>query len=231
MAFRVFQLLRVALGAMSVGLPMYSLKRCLMGVAMALAGILLAGAIALYYAASWLLSPQAPEAADAIVVLAGDLRRARYAGDLYRQGFAPQVLLSRPARDAREKMLDEMGIVFPKAEAINMAVLQASGVPPQHVTVFGSGSLSTFDEAAHLSRIFAGKSPRLLIVTSPYHVRRARKIFSDAMPGANLLVVATPYEDFPARWWTSQDAARDLLLELAKLSFYLVGGRFVASEK
>ena len=38
---------------------------------MVLAVIFLAGAAALYCAASWLLSPQAPEPADAIVVLAG----------------------------------------------------------------------------------------------------------------------------------------------------------------
>lgn len=50
---------------------MYSLKRCLIGVAVVLAVIFLAGAAALYCAASWLLSPQAPEPADAIVVLAG----------------------------------------------------------------------------------------------------------------------------------------------------------------
>lgn len=210
---------------------MFSLKRCLMGVALALAAILLLGAAALYYAASWLLSPQAPERADVIVVLAGDLRRTRYAGDLYRQGFAPQIMLSRPARDAREKMLDGMGIAFPKAEELNRAILQALGVPLQHITDFGAGSLSTFDEAAVLAGMFSGKSPRLLVVTSPYHVRRARKILGDALPGARLLVVATPYEEFPVRWWTSQDAARDLLLELAKLSFYMVGGRFMASGK
>lgn len=198
---------------------------------MLLAAILLIGATALYYAASWLLSPQVPASADAIVVLAGDMRRTRYAADLYRQGFAPQILLSRPATDAREKMLGEMGIAFPKADEINMAVLRVSGIPPQQIAFFGSGSLSTAEEAAHLAARFAGKSPRLLIVTSPYHVRRARKIFSDVIPDAILLVVATPYEEFPVRWWTSQTASRDLLLELAKLSFYLMGGRFVASEK
>jgi uncharacterized SAM-binding protein YcdF (DUF218 family) len=210
---------------------MYSLKRCLIVAAVVLAGILLIAATALYYAASWLLSPQAPASADAIVVLAGDLRRTRYAADLYRQGFAPQILLSRPAKDARETTLAEMGIAFPSADGINMSVLQVSGVPPQHIAFFGSGSLSTADEATHLAARFAGRSPRLLIVTSPYHVRRARKVFSDAMPDAILLVVATPYEAFPDRWWTSQGASRDLLLELAKLSFYLVGGRFVAPEK
>lgn len=50
---------------------MYSLKQCLIGAAGILAVIFLAGAAALYYAASWLPSPQAAEPADGIVVLAG----------------------------------------------------------------------------------------------------------------------------------------------------------------
>lgn len=54
-----------------VDLNMYSLKRSLVGAVGVLATIFLVGAAALYYAASWLLSPQAPEPADGIVVLAG----------------------------------------------------------------------------------------------------------------------------------------------------------------
>ena len=210
---------------------MNSLKRCLLGVVLVCAALCLVAVAALYSAASWLLDSKPPESADIIVVLAGDLRRTRYAGDLYRQGFAPQILLSRPARDAREKLLDQMGISFPTAVDLGKSVLQVSGVPLQNISVFGTGSLSTFEEAAVLAGMFAGQSPRLLIVTSPYHVRRARMILGDALPGAHLIVVATPYEDFPVRWWTSQDAARDLLLELAKLFFYGIGGRFTALEK
>ena len=96
------------------------------------------------------------------------------------------------------------------------------------IDFFGEASLSTFDEAIALQHRFAGRSPRLLVVTSPYHVRRARMVLVDALPNAILTVCATPYEEFPEHWWISQDAARDLLLELAKLAFYIAGGRFTA---
>lgn len=69
------------------------------------------------------------------------------------------------------------------------------------------------------------KPLKLLVVTSPYHVRRAAMIFRQAYGGAHV-VVGTPYEPFPREWWRSQDAARNVLLELAKITFYLVGGRF-----
>ncbi len=183
----------------------------------------------LAFAASWLLQADEPQSADAIVILAGDARRTRHASDLFRQGFAPRVLVSRPVRTAREKLLDGLDIPFPRAEQLDSEVLRKTGVPAVNIAFFGDGSVSTFDEALALKRVFAGKAPRLLVVTSPYHVRRARMILADALPGVALRVVATPYEEFPARWWTSQDAARDLLLEMAKLGFYSLGGRFSTS--
>lgn len=48
--------------------------------------------------------------------------------------------------------------------------------------------------------------------------------------GAALAVCATLYEPFPDEWWRSQDAAREVLLEWAKLLFFLAGGRFLAES-
>jgi uncharacterized SAM-binding protein YcdF (DUF218 family) len=206
-------------------------RRCLLGllivviVAMALFATLLA------FASTWLLQSDEVQPVDAIVILAGDARRTRYAADLFGQGFATRVLISRPVRTARERMLDGLGVAFPRAEDIDSEVLRKIGVPAANIAFFGDGSVSTFEEAVALQRLFAGKLPRLLVVTSPYHVRRARMVLADVLPRAELRVIATPYEEFPERWWTSQDAARDLLLETAKLGFYLVGGRFSAAPR
>lgn len=205
---------------------MNSLRRCLLGFLAVAAVALAVLGMAFAFAASWLLQSDDPRAVDAIVVLAGDARRARYAGDLFLQGLSPSVLVSRPDRTGRERMLDALAVPFPRAEDIDSLVMQKLGVPAANIAYFGEGSLSTFDEARALRRRFEGMRPRLLVVTSPYHVRRARMILADAMPHAELIVVATPYETFPQRWWTSQDAARDLLLESAKLGFYILGGRF-----
>lgn len=210
---------------------MSCLRRCLLG-ALALA-VLASGlvAAALVFASSWLLRSDEPRQADTIVVLAGDARRARYAADLFHQGLAKQVLLSRPAPTAREKLLSSLAIPFPRGEQVDSWVLEKSGVGAGSIGFFGEASLSTFDEALALQRRFAGQSPRLLVVTSAYHVRRAKMLLEDALPNATLTVCATPYEEFPARWWTSQDAARDLLLETAKLGFYFLGGRFSATAQ
>lgn len=203
-------------------------RRCLLGLFIGTCIALGLVAILLAFAARWLSDAGVPAQADVIVVLAGDARRARHAGDLFRQGYAPQVLVSRAARGARERMLDEIGIVLPGGEELDIQVLERVGVPRDRIAIFGTASLSTYEEGKVLGGLYAGKSTRLLVVTSPYHVRRARMILASALPDARLNVVATPYEAFPERWWSSQDAARDVLLEVAKLVFYGLGNRFTS---
>jgi uncharacterized SAM-binding protein YcdF (DUF218 family) len=210
---------------------MNCIRRCLLGFLILAVGVGGPVVAVFIFAASWLLQSDHPQAADAIVVLAGDARRARYAADLFRQGLARKVLVSRPAPTAREKLLSDLAIPFPRGEQVDFWVLQKTGVEAGNIEFFGGASLSTFDEAIALQRQFVGQSPRLLVVTSPYHVRRARMILANAMPNAILTVCATPYEQFPAQWWRSQDAARDLLLESAKLAFYFLGGRFSSVEQ
>ena len=104
------------------------------------------------------------------------------------------------------------------------------GVKEQHIHYLGNGSLSTIDEAlAAKQMMVASNSKSLLIVTSPYHVRRVKMIFRDLMPDALVTVVASPYEHFPEKWWNDQGTARDVLLEVAKIAFYIFGGRFTSN--
>jgi uncharacterized SAM-binding protein YcdF (DUF218 family) len=90
----------------------------------------------------------------------------------------------------------------------------------------GTNLISTAAEAQAARALFAGRAPRLLVVSSPYHLRRVRMIFSDALPAASIRVIATSYDPFPESWWNNQSAARNVLLELAKIAYYKLGGRF-----
>lgn len=91
--------------------------------------------------------------------------------------------------------------------------------------------ISTADEAAAVAAQYGRPGGRLIVVTSPSHQLRARMILRRALEGRDitLMVCATPYETFPDDWWRSQDAARDVLLEWAKILFFLVGGRYSAA--
>ncbi len=203
-------------------------KRCL-----ALAGLatLLVAAITagfLYTAAAWLRGTQSPEAAaDVIVVLAGSFERSMHAGDLYAKGIAPKVVVSVPRVENSIIQLERMGIRYPRPEAIHREILLRKGVPDESIEMLAAGAISTADEAKAFASSLKPRRARVLVVTSPYHVRRAAMAFSDAFgEGTQVTVTGTPYETFPDDWWRSQDAARNVLLELAKVTLYLGGGRF-----
>ena len=206
-----------------------TLSWLLAGVAFSLAALCM---LVLFFAASWLKVADAPAKADAIVVLAGRFERTMYAADLHRQGYAPVIVLSEEVRQASSMQLEKFGIRLPDSLSIQRQILQASGVPADKIALLGRPSMSTFDEAEQIAARYGKAGARILVVTSPSHARRARLILERALDGrgAQLYVCATPYEELPERWWRSQEAAREVLLEWSKLAYYMLGGRFRASE-
>jgi len=183
-------------------------------------------AAGLTYVAEWLSVADSPQKADAILVLGGGFTRPFEAADLYRKGHAGRVYVSVPMREDQFRLLDQAGIPFPREEVVVREVLLKKGVPASAIEYFGKDSVSTAAEAKAAQTLFAAGAPKLLIVTSPYHLRRTRMTFSDALPNADIRVIATSYDPFPMAWWKDQSAARNVLLELAKITFYKLGGRF-----
>jgi len=200
-------------------------KRGLFLLAVLLTAAICAGA-GFFYAADWLSVADQPQKADAILVLGGSFTRPFQAADLYRRGFAPKIYISAPVRERQYRLLDEAGIPYPREEDVEREVLLKKGVPASAIELLGKNLVSTAAEAQAARALFAKGRPRLLVVTSPYHLRRARMIFSDALPTADIRMIATSYDPFPQAWWKDQGAARNVLLELAKIVFYELGGRF-----
>lgn len=188
--------------------------------------VLLFGAISLYFAGRWLMLDEPPEKADFIVLLGGDLSRPLYGADLYRQGYANRIAVSRPAPPPQAENLRGLGIHLPRQDEQYREVLRRKGVPASAIDVFGAANLSTAQEAETLHAFLGDKPVRLLIVTSPSHTRRVKIVFTRQLPQAHIRVLASPYEEFPAHWWTNQSAAINVLLETAKLAYYYLGGAF-----
>ncbi|MEK7438199.1 MAG: YdcF family protein [Pseudomonadota bacterium] len=205
---------------------MHCAKKC--GLFLLLAFLIAATgtAVGLVYVADWLSVADQPRKADAIVVLGGGYARPFQAADLYRQGLARKIYISAPVREDQLRLLDEAGIPFPLEEDVMRQVLVKKGVPASAIERLGKDLISTADEARAARSVFAKRAPRLLVVTSPYHLRRARMIFSDALPAADIRMIASSYDPFPSSWWKDQSAARNVLLELAKIIFYQLGGRY-----
>jgi uncharacterized SAM-binding protein YcdF (DUF218 family) len=212
------------------GLPMKCFARCTLAflIALIVSAMVVAGFA--WFAASWLSIGDAPVKADRMLILSGDPLRAIYAAELYRDGFAKEIYLTRTMNSKRTRTYEEMGFTFPRLEDVSRAILVKKGVDERDIHMLDAQQvLSTADEANAVregfGRAWAG---RLLIVTSPYHVRRAKIIFHDAMPDVSIYFVASPYDRLPAKWWTDQAAARQVVLEYAKMAYYVLGGRFTA---
>lgn len=192
--------------------------------------LLLAAAVVgiglLLTAGHWMQNSDSPAPSDAMVVLCGDFGRAAYASELYRLGMARKVYVGRAYRLRGERVLDQNMVSFPRHEEVYRALLRKKGVPAEAIEYYGDELQSTVQEAETLASQLGPGPGSLLVVTSPYHVRRARIIFKDAMPGWDIRVVGPPAERLPAAWWTEQESARIVLLEIPKTLFYLLGGRF-----
>ena len=195
----------------------------LWGAACLLALLALAGLMAT--AGWWLPATDAPRPADAIVVLAGDVRRAVHGADLYLEGLAPAVYIGRPFYDPPEPLCS-LGLPCPRQEDRMREVLLLKGVPPEAVRLYGDELLSTVEEAEAFSRALPPEAKTILVVTSPSHSRRAKVVLAHVLPGRELVMCPTPHERFEQEWWTHQGSAKAVVLELAKFAQYYLGQPF-----
>ena len=202
---------------------MTCLKRCALGLLAVLLVVVGAAVLTARHASGWLAASDPPEKADAIIVLGSEVTRAMTGASLYRQGFARVVYLTVPWREPRYVALETEKIRWPWFDDVARILLRNRGVPDDAIRLLGKDLLSTVAEAREAARVFGPRAGTLLVVTSPYHVHRARKVFSDHLPTARILVVASGEEPLPERWWTDQESARNVLLELAKLVYYKLG--------
>ena len=183
--------------------------------------VYLAHPLYLPYLGRFLIASDVLEKADAIVVLGGDDvagHRVSEAVSLMREGWA-EVLLVSGGPIARG--VTATGVMRKQAEEL--------GIPPARIIAlpFGtpsSGLLdSTFSEARSLlSECRERRYKSVIVVTSNYHTRRARRIFKHIFNESRIQVIVHPSEDdsFKVdRWWTRRADARTWFLEIQKLAF------------
>jgi uncharacterized SAM-binding protein YcdF (DUF218 family) len=168
------------------------------------------------------------ERADAVLSLAGDQRRPRYAAELFLKGYARWFIITPLPLDSQRER--DLYIRYVKHTALRM------GVPEEAILLVPEVGNTTFEEAKNVKRFLEQNNINsLLVVTSPWHTRRSRLIFQDVFKDSNKHISIQPMSDNvyghwshtyrPEEWWTYRLGRDPTLSEYVKLAVYLIGIR------
>jgi uncharacterized SAM-binding protein YcdF (DUF218 family) len=155
---------------------------------------------------------------DVIVAVSGDNGpRTETAVDLWKRGYAPMLLFSGAALDPDSVSSAELM----KRDAIRL------GVPAEAILV--EPTSATTEENAEFTAYLLQRHGlhSAILVTSPYHQRRASLLFSRAFEPLALTFRNYPARDpqwDPDRWWMREPSRSLTLVELAKLGATVIGG-------
>jgi uncharacterized SAM-binding protein YcdF (DUF218 family) len=175
------------------------------------------------------LAPEDPlQKADAVFVFAGRyVERPLEAGDLYREGYAPRIVITRDRDDMPVPALERRGINIPTHIEVTRRMLQEMQIPDEAIITPDRIHDHTSDEAEtlrHLALKYQWR--RVILVSSKYHLRRVAFAASRALRGTGVEIVlrATRYDNStPARWWTRRADIRWIASEVPKFIGYRLG--------
>lgn len=191
----------------------FSAVRVTAGIAAIVTVVLAARAMADPAAVARFLAPDDHlEHADAILVFSGDpyYERTLEAARLYRLGYASYLVLS--------------GRGGPGDSGRSMAaVARLHGVPDQAM-LLEEQAASTYENVLFVRELLARHRVRtLILVTSPYHQRRAYLVARHVLRGVVLINHAVPQSYWsPQEWWRDPAARATLVHEYAKLAGYFI---------
>jgi uncharacterized SAM-binding protein YcdF (DUF218 family) len=185
---------------------------CVLFTLLILAGLYLLRGPILRTVGGWYVVDEPLQPADAIVVLGDDnylAERAARAAELYHQKWAPRIVASgrhlRPYATITQLMQKD---------------LADRGVPAAAIVPLPSTATNTLQEA-RVVRDLARREQwtRLLVVTSNFHTRRTRFIYSRVFsPPIEVRVAAARDSAFdPERWWQTRSGLRALFMETVGL--------------
>lgn len=162
--------------------------------------------------------------ADAIVALSGDQgARLSTAVDLWKQGVAPIIVFAGASLDPASP---------PSAELMKREALRL-GVPAESVMIEPSSATTEENATRVVDLLFAHQIRTAVLVTSPYHQRRASILFARQLAGTGIIFRNYPARDSswdPNLWWTGDPARSLTLVEVTKLGIEVMGSTFRRSE-
>lgn len=166
------------------------------------------------------LSPQNKlEKTDAIVVISGGqtTTRAKTGIELYEKGYAPRLIFSGAALDDGPS----------NAAAMRRQALSA-GVSDNAIEV-DEDSKNTYQNAENTKRIMdEEKIKKIILVTSPYHQRRASMTFKKILGGDHSVINYSSFDNRWSKsgWWATPFGLRITIAELFKVIYIKATGNY-----
>lgn len=162
--------------------------------------------------------------ADAVICLSGaEAERVERCLELYNAGKAGKIIVTGGGLEAGLIFYREGGSLA----SVSKGWLLENGVPGSSIITLDEGA-STYDEAAAV-RAFVGENGlrSIVVVSSPYHMRRVSLVFRKAFRGSGVEVSFSPARGFNeglAGWWRDEGRATAVFGEYVKLLVYAVKG-------
>ena len=160
------------------------------------------------------------EKSDAIFVLGGGLETRPFeAARLYREGFAPRILVS----NTKTRRVNKLGLQPTETDWLR-AILVKEGVPDSAITPIGESNTTTHDEALALA-IWArdNHAKSIIIPTDLFHSHRVAWIFRKVLRpmGVQAHVTAIPHPEYSTLdWWQHEDGLITFQNEVLKELYY-----------
>lgn len=176
----------------------------------------------LEYLAAPLIIKDKPRRTQAVVVLSGGwetaerlgkstLERYKYGIKLFQDGYAPLLIFSGGNLEDRP------------AEADQMAETALADGFPYQALISENSSSTTWENVLFTKKILKEKNiKQIILVTSPYHMRRSKMMFE----AKNVKVIALPVPDselYTAGGTRRLTLTKVVLLEYLKLGLYKLG--------
>jgi uncharacterized SAM-binding protein YcdF (DUF218 family) len=168
--------------------------------------------------------------ADAIMVLSGSaayIERTQRAAQAYKDGVAPKIFLTDDGEYAGWSKIEQRN---PPYVHLAKQSLISQGVPADAIEVLQPQVTGTHYEADLLQRKAAAENlSSVLLVTSPYHSRRALWVVNRELKNANTktqvgIVSPSPGQQTPPPhyWWLSARGWYLVAGEYVKSAYYLI---------
>ena len=188
------------------------MRSFLLGLLVGAAATVVLGAGGLVWLGHALAVTDPLEHSDVIVAISGDAGpRVETAVALWKEGYAPRILFSGAALDPASVSSAEIM----KREAVQQGV-------PESAILVEPDSSTTEENATLVAALMRRESLRsAILVTSPYHQRRAAYLFARAFAPAGLVFHNHPANDpdwDPNTWWLYRGSRQVALVEMAKLA-------------